>query len=542
MDLRLPRVLTAMVVGTGLAVAGAHVPGPAAQPARRPVRAGHGLGRGARGGDRGAHPGPRPGVPRVRAAPPARVRRRAGVGDRRLPAVADERAGADDLAAAHRATPSARCSPPGLAMAMYLSGHRPAPDLRVPAGRVRRRVVGAARRRRAADHRRQRSRSSLRARSLNGFLLGEEAAAHLGVDVRRERAILLALASLVTAAGVAVAGLIGFVGLVVPHVVRLLVGPERAARAARSRRCSARACSRPPTSSRGCWAGSRSASSPRSSARRSSCSCCAAPARGTSCERRGRSSADGVTVEVRGRAILRDVTLALAAGERVALVGPERRRQVDAPARVLAGTLKPTAGRVLLGGVPIADARAAARSPGASPSCPQQTALPFAMRVEEVVALGRLPHEDPLRGTRPADRAAIAAAIERVGARATCWVATRASSRSASGSSSCSRSPSRRTRRLMLLDEPTVHLDLRHQVEAMELLRRPQRARRHGDRRRPPRPRPRGALLPAAGRHRPRPDRRRRAAGGGPHRRPDPRRVRRRAGARPAAPRPRPAR
>ena len=66
----------------------------------------------------------------------------------------------------------------------------------------------------------------LRARALNGFLLGEEAAAHLGVDVKRERVILLSLASLVTAAGVAVAGLIGFVGLVVPHLVRLLVGPN----------------------------------------------------------------------------------------------------------------------------------------------------------------------------------------------------------------------------------------------------------------------------------------------------------------------------
>lgn len=66
----------------------------------------------------------------------------------------------------------------------------------------------------------------LRARTLNGFLLGEEAAAHLGVNVPRERAILLALASLVTAAGVSVAGLIGFVGLVVPHLVRLLVGPN----------------------------------------------------------------------------------------------------------------------------------------------------------------------------------------------------------------------------------------------------------------------------------------------------------------------------
>ena len=65
-----------------------------------------------------------------------------------------------------------------------------------------------------------------RARSLNGFLLGEEAAAHLGVDVRRERALLLGLASLATAAAVAVSGLIGFVGLVAPHVVRLAVGPN----------------------------------------------------------------------------------------------------------------------------------------------------------------------------------------------------------------------------------------------------------------------------------------------------------------------------
>jgi iron complex transport system permease protein len=66
----------------------------------------------------------------------------------------------------------------------------------------------------------------LRARALNGFLLGEDAAAHLGVNVRRERAVLLGLASLATAAAVAVSGLIGFVGLVAPHVVRLAVGPN----------------------------------------------------------------------------------------------------------------------------------------------------------------------------------------------------------------------------------------------------------------------------------------------------------------------------
>ena len=65
-----------------------------------------------------------------------------------------------------------------------------------------------------------------RARTLDGFLLGDDAATHLGLDVKRERRILLALASMATAAAVAISGLIGFVGLVVPHVVRLLVGPS----------------------------------------------------------------------------------------------------------------------------------------------------------------------------------------------------------------------------------------------------------------------------------------------------------------------------
>lgn len=65
-----------------------------------------------------------------------------------------------------------------------------------------------------------------RARALNALLLGEETAAHLGVNVRRERLLLLGAASLVTAAAVAISGLVGFVGLVVPHLVRLVVGPN----------------------------------------------------------------------------------------------------------------------------------------------------------------------------------------------------------------------------------------------------------------------------------------------------------------------------
>jgi iron complex transport system ATP-binding protein len=177
--------------------------------------------------------------------------------------------------------------------------------------------------------------------------------------------------------------------------------------------------------------------------------------------------ADGVTVEVRGRAILRDVTLALAAGERVALVGPNGAGK-STLLRAFAGTLKPTAGRVLLGDLPIAglDRSEIARRLAV---VPQQTALPFAMKVEEVVGLGRLPHEDPLRGTRPADRAATAAAIERVGVGHLLGRDARELSLGERQLVLLALSVAQGAP-LMLLDEPTVHLDLRHQVQAMELL------------------------------------------------------------------------
>jgi iron complex transport system permease protein len=66
----------------------------------------------------------------------------------------------------------------------------------------------------------------MRWRRLNALLLGEEQAAHLGVDVEGEKRILTGLAALATSAGVAISGTIGFVGLVVPHLLRLAFGPD----------------------------------------------------------------------------------------------------------------------------------------------------------------------------------------------------------------------------------------------------------------------------------------------------------------------------
>jgi iron complex transport system permease protein len=63
------------------------------------------------------------------------------------------------------------------------------------------------------------------ARDLDLLLWGDSTGASLGVNVERSRTVLLAAASLMTAAAVAVCGIVGFVGLLVPHIARFLVGP-----------------------------------------------------------------------------------------------------------------------------------------------------------------------------------------------------------------------------------------------------------------------------------------------------------------------------
>jgi iron complex transport system permease protein len=65
----------------------------------------------------------------------------------------------------------------------------------------------------------------LQSRTLDLLLLGEESAAALGVDVEAAKRLLVTTAALLTGASVAVAGMVGFVGLVVPHAVRMLLGP-----------------------------------------------------------------------------------------------------------------------------------------------------------------------------------------------------------------------------------------------------------------------------------------------------------------------------
>ncbi|HET7726331.1 MAG TPA: ABC transporter ATP-binding protein [Candidatus Limnocylindrales bacterium] len=174
-----------------------------------------------------------------------------------------------------------------------------------------------------------------------------------------------------------------------------------------------------------------------------------------------------VTVAYRGRPVVADVDLTIRPGERVALVGPNGAGK-STLLRVITGINQPTAGSVALRGEPVRRLSPAAIARRVA-MVPQQATLPFATRVEEVVALGRIPHEDPIRGARPADRAAVAAAIERVGLGHLLGRDARELSLGERQLVLIALAVAQAAP-LLILDEPTVHLDLRHQVETMELL------------------------------------------------------------------------
>jgi iron complex transport system ATP-binding protein len=176
---------------------------------------------------------------------------------------------------------------------------------------------------------------------------------------------------------------------------------------------------------------------------------------------------DGLTVGYADRMVVDHADLTVEAGERLALVGPNGAGK-SSLLRAITGVLAPRAGSVQLFGQPIERTQRSALARTIA-VVPEVADLPFAMPVQEVVALGRLPHDPPLTGLRPSDVAAIATAIDRVGIahlrrrdmrelsmgeRQLVFIAV-AVAQSAP---------------ILVLDEPTAHLDIRHQVDVMELL------------------------------------------------------------------------
>jgi len=68
--------------------------------------------------------------------------------------------------------------------------------------------------------------SSILGRGLNGLLLGEAEALHVGIDIQRLKRVAIVVVAFAVGVSVAISGVIGFVGIVVPHLLRLIIGPD----------------------------------------------------------------------------------------------------------------------------------------------------------------------------------------------------------------------------------------------------------------------------------------------------------------------------
>lgn len=174
-----------------------------------------------------------------------------------------------------------------------------------------------------------------------------------------------------------------------------------------------------------------------------------------------------VTYRVGNRALVDDVSLELARGEVLALVGPNGAGK-STLLKLLAGDLAPSAGDVTLDGRSIS--RYGAKDLALRRALlPQQTILQFAFTARAVVAMGRHPHVG-MAGESPEDEAVVEAALART---ETLPLAERVYP-SLSGGEQARVSLARvlaQESPILLLDEPTAALDLRHQQAVLSLAR-----------------------------------------------------------------------
>jgi len=182
-----------------------------------------------------------------------------------------------------------------------------------------------------------------------------------------------------------------------------------------------------------------------------------------------RLRAEGITLSYGRRVVVDDVSLDVASGEFCVIVGPNASGK-STLLRGLARVMRSDSGVVYLDEDDIAslDSREVARRLAI---LPQMQQFDVDLVVEELVWRGRTPHHRPLRPASAADQAAVERAMQLTGLgalhdrplrslsggeRQRAWLAL-----------ALAQEP-----RVLLLDEPTTFLDLRHQVEVMEVLRR----------------------------------------------------------------------
>ncbi len=166
--------------------------------------------------------------------------------------------------------------------------------------------------------------------------------------------------------------------------------------------------------------------------------------------------------------VLHDINLSIGAGEMVGLIGPNGSGKTTL-IKLASGILKPNRGEIRLDGSNLSqlNRKSIARSVAV---VPQQFHVPFAFSASEVVALGRIPFLKVFAGESEVDKRFVTNALELVGISE---LRERRFDELSGGerqkvilAMALAQQP-----KLLLLDEPTVHLDITHQVEILELLR-----------------------------------------------------------------------
>ncbi len=197
-------------------------------------------------------------------------------------------------------------------------------------------------------------------------------------------------------------------------------------------------------------------------------------------------AAEAVDFSYGDHRVLQNTYLALDEGELVALLGPNGSGKTTL-LKLLCGILAPQKGRTTWAGQNISSVKRRTMAQHIA-LVPQEMNIPFAFTVEEIVALGRTPHIRPLFGESARDRQAIALALDLTETHA---LADRYFGDLSGGeqqrvviamalaqlSEELLDARDTRIRPILLLDEPTVHLDINHQVEILELIRKLNRDR-----------------------------------------------------------------
>lgn len=177
---------------------------------------------------------------------------------------------------------------------------------------------------------------------------------------------------------------------------------------------------------------------------------------------------DAVRVRRGGREAIGGVSVRIAAGECVSVIGPNGCGKTTLLLALL-GILKPAAGRVTLNGVPLGELSARRRGQFAA-YVPQTVEHVPAFRVFDVAAGGRFPHLSPMRALSREDEAIVLGALER------CGIAHLAD-RPANGISAGERQRAMlaaalaQDPQILFLDEPNTALDPAHQIDLLRLLR-----------------------------------------------------------------------